>query len=87
MLSKMLELTSKMEQDSAKEYNEWANECSKNADSATKQIFEELVADEERHYDQYDTELDNLKKFGDRYLALQSIERSKSLSASGRPVE
>jgi bacterioferritin len=86
-VSKMLELTSKMEQDSAKEYNEWANECSKNADSATKQIFEELVADEERHYDQYDTELDNLKKFGDRYLALQSIERSKSLSASGRPVE
>lgn len=86
-VAKMLELTSKMEQDSAKEYNEWANECSKNADSATKQIFEALVADEERHYDQYDTELDNLKKFGDRYLALQSIERSKSLSASGRPVE
>jgi bacterioferritin len=86
-VAKMLELTSKMEQDSAKEYNEWANECSKNADSATKQIFEALVADEERHYDQYDTELDNLKKFGDRYLALQSIERSKSLSSTGRPVE
>jgi bacterioferritin len=86
-VAKMLELTSKMEQDSAKEYNEWANECSKNADSATKQIFEALVADEERHYDQYDTEHDNLKKFGDRYLALQSIERSKNLSTSGRPVE
>lgn len=86
-VAKMLELTSKMEQDSTKEYNEWANECSKNADSATKQIFESLVADEERHYDQYDNELDNLKKFGDRYLALQSIERSKSLSAASRPVE
>jgi bacterioferritin len=34
--------------------------------------------DEERHWDQYETELDNLKKFGDRYLVLQSIERSKT---------
>ena len=42
--------------------------------------------DEERHFDQYDTEQDNLTKFGDRYLALQSIERSKSLSV-GRPTE
>ena len=86
-ISKMLELVSKMEEDSAKEYNVWANQSAANADSATKQIFESLVADEERHYDQYDTEHDNMKKFGDRYLALQSIERSKSLSASGRPVE
>ena len=86
-VAKMLELSSKMEQESARDYNLWANECSTNADSASKQIFEGLVTDEERHYDQYDTELDNMKKFGDRYLALQSIERSKNLSASGRPVE
>ena len=86
-VAKMLELSSKMEQESARDYNLWANECSANADSASKQIFEGLVTDEERHYDQYDTELDNMKKFGDRYLALQSIERSKNLSAAGRPVE
>jgi len=83
----MLELVSKMEQESAQEYNIWANESAANADSATKQIFEGLVAEEEKHYDQYDTEHENLKKFGDRYLALQSIERSKNLSAAGRPVE
>jgi len=86
-VAKMLEVASNMEQESARDYNLWANESSANADSATKQIFEGLVADEERHYDQYDTELDNLKKFGDRYLALQSIERSKNLSAAGRMVE
>lgn len=86
-VSKMSELTSKMEQESAQEYNVWANVCAANADSATKQIFEDLVAEEERHYDQYDTEHDNLKKFGTRYLALLSIERSKNLSATGRPVE
>jgi bacterioferritin len=86
-VAKMLEKAANMEQESARDYNLWANQSSANADSATKQIFEGLVADEERHYDQYDTEADNLKKFGDRYLALQSIERSKNLSAIGRPVE
>ncbi len=86
-IAKMLEQASKMEQESARDYNIWANESAANADSVTKQIFEGLVADEERHFDQYDTEADNLKKFGDRYLALQSIERSKNLSAAGRPVE
>jgi bacterioferritin len=33
-----------------------------------------LVDDEERHFDQYDKEMENLIKFGDNYLALQSIE-------------
>jgi bacterioferritin len=36
--------------------------------------------DEERHYGLFDTELQNLTKFGEQYLALQSIERSKGLS-------
>jgi bacterioferritin len=47
----------------------------------SKKLFEELVTDEERHYDQYDTEVDNMVKYGDNYLALQSIERSKNISA------
>ncbi|MHB1686432.1 MAG: ferritin-like domain-containing protein [Ignavibacteriaceae bacterium] len=76
-VEEMLKLAAKMEEDSAKEYNGWANECSANADSVSKQLFESLVAEEEVHLDQYETELDNLHKFGDRYLALQSIERSK----------
>jgi len=85
-VKEMLELASKMETESARDYNLWANECAHNADSATKKIFELLVEDEERHFDQYDKEMDNLVKFGDNYLALQSIERSKNL-AGGKPVE
>jgi bacterioferritin len=77
---KMLERAAAMEEQSAKEYNEWANECGANADSASKRLFEDLVADEERHHDQYMTEMENIDKFGEGYLALQSIERSKSLS-------
>jgi bacterioferritin len=83
-VKKMLEKGAEMETGSVKDYNEWANECSRNADSATKKLFEALVDDEERHYDQYDKETENLVKFGDNYLALQSIERSKTVG-SGMP--
>ena len=79
-VSAMLKTARAMEEHSANAYNTWANECGAHADSVSKKLFEDLVADEERHYDQYDTELDNLAKFGDRYLALQSIERSKTRS-------
>jgi bacterioferritin len=85
-VGKMLERAREMEEGSARDYNQWANECGANADSVSKKLFEDLVADEERHYDQYDTELDNMARFGDRYLALQSIERSKSRGA-GQPAE
>ncbi|MGB5289034.1 MAG: bacterioferritin [Ignavibacteriaceae bacterium] len=77
----MLKCAAGMEDESAKEYNIWANECAANADSATKKIFEDLVNDEEMHFDQFDTEMENLEKFGEKYLALQSIERSKIVSA------
>jgi len=62
-----------MEEHSAADYNRWAIACSENADSASKQIFESLVTDEERHFDQYDKQLDNIKRFGVNYLALQSF--------------
>jgi bacterioferritin len=77
----MLECAAGMEESSAKDYNAWAAESGANADAISKRLFEDLVADEERHYDQYATERENLEKFGDRYLALQSIERSKTVAA------
>lgn len=78
-VSEMLKIARQMEEESARKYNLWANECAENADAISKKLFEQLVADEERHYAQYDIEVENIEKFGDRYLALQSIERSKSL--------
>jgi len=82
----MLEKSKQMEESSVVMYNKFANECSAHADSASKKLFEDLVLDEERHYDQYDTELDNMEKFGGNYLALQSIERSKN-RAAGMPAD
>jgi bacterioferritin len=74
---KMLIKASAMEQQSATDYNKAALACSANADSATKQIFERLVGDEERHFDQYDRQLDNVKRFGASYLALQSFGKGE----------
>ena len=84
-VSEMLRLGRAMEEASVKDYNRWANECAANADSVSKKLFEDLVMDEERHYDQYDIEVENLEKFGEKYLALQSIERSKTNSAGPGP--
>lgn len=76
----MLEKARSMEEESAREYNEWANICADIADAASKRIFEDLVAEEELHFDRFDTELDSLDRFGEQYLALHSIERSRSVS-------
>lgn len=79
----MLKKAADMEEESAEEYNKWANESAANNDNSTKKLFESLVDDEERHFDQYDNELEQLAKFGDNYLALQSIERSRSRESGG----
>lgn len=72
-----------MEEDGVRTYNQAAIECGANADSASKQIFEQLVRDEETHFDQYEKQYDNIKRFGPSYLALQSFETGPKAAASG----
>jgi len=66
-------LVKAMEDGSARDYNAAAIECAAHADSATKQLFEQLVNDEERHFDQYEKQRDNIHRFGPSDLALQSF--------------
>jgi len=77
----MLEKARGMEEDSINDYNKWANECSMNADAGSKKVFESLVDEEERHFSQYDLEMQKIKKFGEQFLALQSMEGSKAAPA------
>ncbi|MBN1477639.1 bacterioferritin [Candidatus Sumerlaeota bacterium] len=79
----MLECAMKMEQQSAEDYNRWAQECAKNADSGSKKIFEALVESEERHFDIFQTQLERVQKFGERYLALQSFDASEGAGEAG----
>ncbi|HIS34485.1 MAG TPA: bacterioferritin [Candidatus Avirikenella pullistercoris] len=79
-VKEMLQAALKLEDMSIHDYNEFAKICSENSDSISKRLFEALVEKEERHYDLFDIELDNVKEFGDNYLALQSIEHGKSVA-------
>ena len=70
----MLEKAKTMEQASIADYNRSAVECGTNADSASKKLFEDLVAAEEAHFDQFDRQAEFVQRFGERYLALQSFQ-------------
>ena len=62
-----------MEDGGIQSYNRAAVQCAADADSASKQIFEQLVRDEEGHFDLYEKQHDNIQRFGPSYLALQSF--------------
>jgi len=79
-IRQMLELARKMELDAVRDYNQWANECAQNSDNASRKLFEELVGDEEKHADNYDVLIEHLDTYGESFLALQSIERSRKLA-------
>jgi bacterioferritin len=74
--AEMLAKAAAMEKESAAEYNRFAAECGANSDSASKQIFETLVRDEEGHFDQFDRQMEHIRRFGPAYLALQSFSGS-----------
>ena len=71
-----------MEDESAHGYNSAVLQCGANADAASKAIFEGLVGDEEGHYDQFEKQRDNVKRFGLSYLALQSFSGNTAESAT-----
>ncbi len=79
-VTQMVKMACDIEEEAIKTYNQWAMECGNSADSQSKKLLEDVIADEERHYSQYSDELEKLEKYGDNYLALQSIERSKTIS-------
>ena len=70
----MLKAARSLEEGSINDYNKWANLASSYSDSGTKT--------EEDHFDIFDTEIDNLATFGDSYLSLQAIDRSRASGSS-----
>jgi bacterioferritin len=79
--AEILKAAAKMENEAVGIYNGYAVEAAANADSATKQMFETLVNDEETHFDEFDKQLDNIKRFGPSYLALQSFSKGAESAA------
>jgi bacterioferritin len=79
----MLKWAADAEAKAVTDYNAWANECSQHADAASRQVFEALIADEERHFDEFDQQLDNIARFGPSYLALQTFGSGSAEGAGG----
>jgi bacterioferritin len=78
----MLAKARQMEESIANAYNQAALDCGAAADAASKQLFERLIGDEEDHFADFDRELENVKRFGPSYLALQSFEKPPAIAAA-----
>ena len=74
-IKNVLAISAKMESDTVDLYNDYAAQCSAAGDSTSKRLFERLVQIEEEHQDTFDIEGDNYERFGETYLALQTIQR------------
>jgi bacterioferritin len=72
-----------MEGQSIVDYNEAAKVCAAHSGAQSKQLFESLVADEERHQDQYEKQRDNIRRFGPSYLALQAMSAPADAPKAG----
>lgn len=70
----MLAKAKALEEGAIEMYNRFAIEAGNLADSGSKKLFESVIDDEERHYDQFDLQTDHIERFGERYLALQSFQ-------------
>lgn len=81
--AEMLAFSKELEDAAIVMYNDAAKQCGENADAASKRLFEDLISEEEAHYDQFDVQSEHLAKYGEQYLALQGIERSKALGGPG----
>lgn len=81
--AEILKKAAEMERGSATDYNKAAIACAANADAVTKQLFEALVGDEEGHFDAFDKQLDNIRRFGLSYLALQSFDGAPRMAPAG----
>ncbi len=80
---KMLAKAVAMEDQSIHDYNAAAIACAGAQDAQSKQLFESLIADEERHQDHYDKQMENIRRFGPSYLALQAMGAPADKPAAG----
>ena len=68
-IAKMLATDIGLETGAVKMYNAAANACAAEKDQISKQLFEELLADEEEHLDVFQNIKEHVDKLGAAYLA------------------
>ena len=68
-IPEMLKADKGLEEEAIKMYNDSARACAEAGDQISKELFEELLANEEEHFDEFDVTLDHVDKLGNVYLA------------------
>ncbi len=68
-IAQMLATDIGLEKGAVEMYNEAANACAAEKDQVSKQVFEELLADEEEHLDTFQNIKQHVDKLGAAYLA------------------
>jgi bacterioferritin len=65
----ILKLSAELEEQAVAMYNKSIQLCRSEGDDGSKEVFDKLLADEEKHFDTFDTMLDHVQKLGAAYLA------------------
>ena len=76
-----------LEDDTIDVYNQFLLICRENGDSVSMKIFEEIIDEEQMHYNYFDSVDNHIKKLGDTYLAkIAGTPSSTGLGPSGFAV-
>ncbi len=68
-LEDMIKNNLALETTAIKNYNEYARVCDAEGDAASKELFQNLILQEEEHQDDFDSIADHLAKLGLHYIA------------------
>ncbi len=82
-VEEMLAYAQQLEKETVENYNARSKETAEAGDAATHKMFQDLLVQEEDHMDHFRTEKDNMKEFGEQYLALQVVDNLKHADQGG----
>ena len=83
-VDKIFSFDAVLEDDTIDDYNQFALICRENGDSVSMKIFEDIIEEEQAHFNYFDNIHSHIKKLGDTYLAkIAGTSSSTGLSPSG----
>ncbi|MDJ0884872.1 MAG: bacterioferritin [Desulfobacterales bacterium] len=86
-VEKIYPFDANQEDDTIDVYNQFALVCRENGDSVSMKIFEDIIEEEQIHYNYFDNVDSHIKKLGDTYLAkIAGTSSSTGLGPSGFAV-
>ena len=86
-VTKIFSHDSVLEDDTIDTYNQFALVCRENGDSTSMKIFEEIIDEEQMHFNYFDNVHSHIKKLGDTYLSkIAGTPSSTGLGPSGFAV-